>query len=536
MYILTNLPAKVRPVAASTGKLSGALALSALACPRLRNKGANPDNGTVAARRGLLRFRLFSIALLLTALFANRAIDAEGPAPSGEDFSSEKSKQYRGSAFEEALWKQMRFHPSLAGDRLRHAAQQSRATYSDFVYPDPELSISRGSTDLNDTAIYPTNPVIRKGESYEIQVRQPIPFPGKLTSEANIQEYRAEQRGFEFQINRNRTISEFLGLLAQYHRVKGSLQLTRELAGAAAALEGIARARYGAGKGSLSDVSLARIQADSFREKAESLQGDLDAIKDQLLYFAASVEAPDQASSDKSREASSEPGSASHSSKERPGYEVQELLLEKAPFKRYLQEIENRTYRLDSLPMVARMRSMQKQAESADTLARLEYAPDLGVFAAYGKEDRNLIYPSGTGKQTTYKLGIQIKVPLWSGLSNHKNVEAANLERRAADLQRLDVEKQLRAQIDALDHRIRQGRKRESIFNQRLIPNAWTARRSSVLAYQSGSSDFTDVLQAWSAYYDVNLQKLALEEQLAVWVIARSEIANNFLTKESDHE
>ena len=69
---------------------------------------------------------------------------------------------------------------------------------------------------------------------------------------------------------------------------------------------------------------------------------------------------------------------------------------------------------------------MQKQAESMNTLARLDYAPDLGVFAAYGKEDRNLIYPSGTGKQTTYKLGIQIRVPIWSGLSNHNNLEAAN--------------------------------------------------------------------------------------------------------------
>ncbi|MCB1170971.1 MAG: TolC family protein, partial [Leptospiraceae bacterium] len=376
-----------------------------------------------------------------------------------------------------------------------------------------------------------TNPVIRKGESYEIQVRQPIPFPGKLTAEANIQEYRAEQLGFEFRINRNRTISEFLGLLARYHSVKGSLQLTRELAGAAAALEGIARARYGAGKGSLADVALARIQADSFREKAESLQGELDAITDQLLYFAATA---GDSRPDLNTDGDADP--SSRASRQSLKDALPHLLLQKGPFKEYLKEIENRRYRVESLPMVERMRSLQKQAESADSLARLEYAPDLGVFAAYGKEDRNLIYPAGTGKQTTYKLGIQIRVPLWSGLSNHKNVEAANMESRAADLQRLDVQNELRAQIDALDHRIQQGRKRESIFHQRLIPNAWTARRSSVLSYQSGSSDFTDVLQAWSAYYDVNLQKLALEEQLAVWVIARSEIADNFLVKGSGHE
>lgn len=428
--------------------------------------------------------------------------------------------------FERSLRNQIEYHPALSGDRLRHSSRQSRATFSDFVYPDPELSFSTGRMDQEDIGVVPLNPMIRKGESYEVQIRQPIPFPGKLTAEANIDEHRAHQAGFEFQMNRNRTIAQLLSLLAQYHRLQASLRLTEELAGAARALEGIARARYGTGRGSLSDVSLARVQADSFNEKAEMLRGEIASIERRLEYFAVRVRAPEGSSSESTSPGPS-PDAGARESKSPDS--LHPLLLEKKPFQEYLRIIADRSYESEALPVVARMRAIQNQSESRDTLARLQYTPDLGVFAAYGRENRDLIYPSGSGRQTTYKLGIQIKVPLWSGLSNHKNVEAADLERKAAAMDRLDVEKEMESRIQALEEQIRQGRKRQDIFEKRLIPNAWTARRSSVLSYQGGSADFTSVIQAWNAYYDTNLQKLALEEELALWIITRSELANTFL-------
>lgn len=430
--------------------------------------------------------------------------NSETASGSGEQFGSE---------FEKRLWTQLKLHPGILKESLRHSAEKDRATFTDFVYPDPEVRISRGSGSQEERAAYPTNYNRKDATSYELQITQPIPFPGKLTAQANIQEYQADQKGFAFQMSRNQVLGKLLGLLARYHRTAESLRLTRELAGAAGALEGIARARYGAGRGSLSDVSLARVQADSFREKAVMLEGELEAIKEELDYFRITD--------------SSETGSMSPSRESKNG--VQTYLLGKQAYGQYLRDIQNRQYSVESLPLMARIRAMQREAESRDTLARLNYTPDLGVFAAYGKEDRNLIYPSGTGKQTTYKLGITIRVPLWSGLSNHNQVEATDKERKAARLEQLDVERQIRSKISSLDEKIQKGRNRESIFNNRLVPNAWTARRSSVLSYQGGSADFTSVIQAWNAYYQVNLQKLALEEQIALWIIERSELTNTFL-------
>ncbi|MCB1305323.1 MAG: TolC family protein, partial [Leptospiraceae bacterium] len=125
--------------------------------------------------------------------------------------------------------------------------------------------------------------------------------------------------------------------------------------------------------------------------------------------------------------------------------------------------------------------------------------------------------------------GVQLKVPLWSGLSNHKNVEAADQERKAAHLEELDVRNDIQARIASLSQKIEEGRNRMAIFQNRLVPNAWTARRSSVLAYQGGSADFTSVIQAWNAYYEVNIQKLALQEQLDQWIIERCEMTATFI-------
>ena len=55
-----------------------------------------------------------------------------------------------------------------------------------------------------------------------------------------------------------------------------------------------------------------------------------------------------------------------------------------------------------------------------------------------------------------------------------------------------------------------------------------------MLSYQGGSADFTSVIQAWNAYYNVNLQKLALEEQIAMWIVARSELTNTLLLAEEN--
>ncbi|MBU42543.1 MAG: hypothetical protein CMN76_04940 [Spirochaetaceae bacterium] len=463
--------------------------------------------------------RIGALALILGALLgfpdhlsSQPQSDHESSDTSAAETRNGQSQGF-GSEFEQRLWTQLKLHPGILKESLRHSAEKDRATFTDFVYPDPEVRISRGSGNQEERAAYPTNYSRKDATSYELQITQPIPFPGKLTAQANIQEYKADQKGFAFLMSRNQVLGKLLGLLARYHRTAESLRLTRELAGAAGALEGIARARYGAGKGSLSDVSLARVQADSFREKAEMLEGELEAIKEELDYFRITD--------------AGEPESRTQPSETENG--VQAYLLSKQAYRQYLKDIQNRQYSVEALPLVARIRAMQREAESRDTLARLNYTPDLGVFAAYGKEDRNLIYPSGTGKQTTYKLGISIRVPLWSGLSNHNQVEATDKERKAARLEQLDVERQIRAKISSLDEKIQKGRSRESIFNNRLVPNAWTARRSSVLSYQGGSADFTSVIQAWNAYYQVNLQKLALEEQIALWIIERSELTNTFL-------
>ena len=115
-----------------------------------------------------------------------------------------------------------------------------------------------------------------------------------------------------------------------------------------------------------------------------------------------------------------------------------------------------------------------------------------------------------------------------------KDLEAADQDRKAAEQEQLDVKRQIQAKIASLDERIRKGRTRQAIYTNRLVPNSWTARRSSVLSYQGGSADFTSVIQAWNAYYNVNLQKLALEEQIAMWIVARSELTNTLLLAEEN--
>ncbi len=140
-------------------------------------------------------------------------------------------------------------------------------------------------------------------------------------------------------------------------------------------------------------------------------------------------------------------------------------------------------------------------------IAAQQYKPDWAVRAGYGVRGRT---PTGRNRDDFITVGVSLDVPLFTAKRQDKAVAAAKRSRQSAQLSReatlLELNRQLERSYAAwkrLSDRIR-------LYEEAVIERAEGTTEASVISYQSGVTDFPELIRAELAELDTQLQLIRL--------------------------
>lgn len=403
---------------------------------------------------------------------------------------------------EESIVRILNEHPAAKASDYKKKAANERADYDRFRYPDPEVSAAWINRDYQDTRLLPIPEVNKSSiDGYELAVTQPVPFPGKYTAMAGESKSNAKAETQRDRIRKNLIIERYIRSLAELEASEEKLRFTNQFSNTLATFAGIARVRYSAGRASLVDVSLSRSIAANYRQKSEELKAIVQEKKLDADYFRQS-------------------SGLSHKS----------LYSEIDPYLK--SKGRSGPVSIDQLPAVRYEIAKREAAESKLTASKLQYLPDMGVFAAAGRNNIQML--SGRGSESSFRAGIKITVPLWSGLSNHNQVSGASNNKLAGDQEVQDTIQSIQREISSLDEKIKAGEKRLQILSSVSVPSALTAYRSALTSYRAGTVDISSAISAFDAYYEASISRSDLKAELRIWKAARLALIDRILPEDSN--
>jgi len=406
------------------------------------------------------------------------------------------------TSFDEQLRRILDQHPLIQSQEFTVSSRQNSARKSLAGYPDPEVMLAR-SHGGEDRVMVLNGPAAdhRRIEGSEIQVTQPIPFPGKGLAQANMLD--AATRGERIRLSqlRNRLAREFMTGLIQMRLLERQVHLVREANLRLKTLEGNIRLRYETGKSSLADLSMLRLRLSSSELAVQQAESEQRAIARSVEYFTKSVKDGER---------------RSFASEEIDTFvaDLEKRVLEKS------SQIDGRS--LD----VLLSREEEAASSSGETLAKLQYLPDFQIFAGYSKENRPSLGYQEFMRQDVFRTGITIRVPLWSALTNHWEIADKSDQLKASRMKVEDARQKAAADLESSLARMEGIRKSLKIHRSELIPGAASAHDAAAIGYAAGKSDFASVTQSLDLHYEHQVNELRMQLDFDIELLKAAEMLN----------
>lgn len=403
-------------------------------------------------------------------------------------------------------------HPKLKSITEELAAKIHSSKYAHLKYPDPKFGVSW----LN----YPYKKDLRFIEDktpmtgVEFKFIQPIPFPGRLSTEASISDKEIKISRLKLALEKNKLAKEFLDLVLELRSLILITSLTKEFEEKITLVTDIANTKYSVGKGNLSDVSKARLKRQAYTEKKIRFDGLLKSRLKSLSYFL-------EINSDKKTEKYFSKNSKF----------IKDL-------NRYIDFLENKVNGNVDIPnasILVAIRNIEGEKSALNSkLAKYNYLPDFEVFAAYRK--RAYIPTDPTPGENFMSAGVSMRLPLWSALSNHQNVQSHNNAYKASRYLAQDSVQSDNSLFESLKINRLTTKERIKIYKENLLVDAEESLESTRLAYQTGKNDFDSFLQAWDVLYNIKSEKIRLREEKDKQTMFMAYIINEILPDYKDEE
>lgn len=157
--------------------------------------------------------------------------------------------------------------------------------------------------------------------------------------------------------------------------------------------------------------------------------------------------------------------------------------------------------------------SLQRQVDVADHDIRLmqqQYKPAWGVELSYGYRDGQ--NNDGSDRADFLSAMVNVSVPLFTGNRQDKSVQGAVFQKAAQQNVYEDKRQEMVGEVRSLISRLLQTNEQLALFDEQILSKARSQAESSLSAYQTASSDFSEVMRAY-----ISEQKDRLDyERLAV--------------------
>lgn len=363
---------------------------------------------------------------------------------------------------------------------LRAAQQAWRAALARYPQEtsldDPIANFGVGPQSLGSSTV---------GEVYVVELRQPLPFPGKLglRGEQALAEAGASQR--EFDAVRLELAVRTLTLFFDYYLTARALEINDAHLQLLEDLHRSALTRYQVGLVSQQDP----LQAETER---------LDLVHRGIELHARFRTRAQQLNALLHRGAES-PLPAPSKTLDHSALSDDSLMLAVAA------AVENR-------PEIAAADAVLNARESARKLARLEFLPD---FELWGKYDQ---FWSERDRRTA--VGVALNVPLQ--LARRRGaVDAADAEYERAQRERERLVDEIRTGVAIAAERVREQQHLEELLSTQTLPTARDRVFAARAAYDTGQTSFVAVIDAFRAQLQA---ELAYESAVAMLARRQAEL------------
>ena len=163
-----------------------------------------------------------------------------------------------------------------------------------------------------------------------------------------------------------------------------------------------------------------------------------------------------------------------------------------------------------------RLRAAEAAIDARQTgisLAEQQYKPGWAIDLGYGYRDGSL--PNGDPRSDFMSVMVTVDVPLFRAKRQDRAVAAARKERRAATETREQLRRELEARLRSEFARWQDLTRQVELYQRTILPQAEDRARAALLAYQSDSGDFDDVMRGQIDVMDLRVQWERLKAERA---------------------
>ena len=399
-------------------------------------------------------FRSILIAVLIATPLA--AQTAPPPSPSVDDLVAE------------ALAKS----PALAAARSRlTAAREMEAPASALADPMVEAMVQN--------ADFPNYTIGMEDMSMAgVEVRQPLPYPGKRRARAESARAETALRETEMAELERRAAAEVRSLYGRIYamdRERQSLGAARELV---ELLTATASARYASGESEQESLVKAQLQVSRLEEQLDDLEAGRRAMVAELNRWL------------------DRPG-------ESPLGEITALPPVKAPAGPW----EDRA--VEASPRVRVARAAIEAAERRLAAARLDLKPDLSPAAGIATR-------GSLGPVLTLRVGVEL--PFWKRQKQEPMIRASEAEVEMARQELRDAEAMARAEAARLEAEWVKAERQILRYREGILPQTSAAFDAARSSYLVGRSDFSTVVEDFNLWLEARMQLARREaDRFAAW-------------------
>ncbi|MEX0747024.1 MAG: TolC family protein [Rhodothermales bacterium] len=358
-------------------------------------------------------------------------------------------------------------NPSLLAARLNAEALATRPRQVSSL-PDPTVSAS-----YRPLAVGGFDGVLPA----QIEIRQMIPYPGKLRLAGDAARYGAEMAAYEsdelfleLAYEVKASFYEVFMLQQHEHHIHAFQRQLDDF-------EQAATIRYEVGAGPQQAILKAQLERNTLARKLLEISAERRMHIERLARL---VNRPDLIA------------------------QWDQVLLERASL-----DLDPALRPEDALverPEVKAVEAGLNMADAEIAMAKREYLPDFmvgaGIMDMMGS-DAGVMPLEKVGSRVGIEFGIVL--PLWKGRRDAA-LEEARLRRRAFEARYEAVQTEIKTEWNELQNRLFENEKALALFRETLMPQAETTLEATLSAYTTGRADFLDLLDARRMILDVDME------------------------------
>lgn len=310
-------------------------------------------------------------------------------------------------------------------------------------------------------------------------VAQDIPFPLKLWEQRNEAKAEARAAWARYQAFERDITAKLSKLYYELYFIDASLDTLAEIKELLKKFEAAAQARYSSREGSQRDVAKAQTEFSMSLEKLYRLEQERESVTAQINALL-------------DRDPMQPFGKATLPPKPVLGNSLVELVNLAVLHRPAIQEAE----------------AMVSKAHYSKRLAQLAYVPDVNVGFEYVRVGAGTtMEPSDMDGRDSWMFPLKVNLPIWQNRIIPEIQKAAKLE-EAERAKLLAVKNQAFFEVKDSYSRFQSASKIADLYDVAIVPQAQLALSADQAGYESGKTDFLDLLDSERIYLNAKLSQI----------------------------